>query len=194
MEAPGPSFGRLRTILACLLQDSEMGKSELQKLVYLMERESVLREGKLIVGFRFRHDKFGMYSPDLANAITDLETEGFLVARTVVADMGEGRKYRLASGASAPSDPTVKRLYEELMVERGKGGLSALIAYAKSTDPFVTTPPSHWVNWAAFIHEQCGGIHELLPEAEAELRALADRKPARVVSRDTAVKELESAG
>jgi hypothetical protein len=194
MTPSNPSFPTLRSALACLLAEGEMGKSELQKLVYLVERESILQTGKLMPGFRFRHDKFGMFSPDLANALTTLEQEGFLTARQVKSDVGEGRKYRLAPGVATEGDTAMKGLCQSLLSTRGRGGLSGLIAYAKSTDPFITTPRDEWIDWPGFIAEQCGGTHILLPEAEEDLRRAISKKPARVLSRDAAVKELESAG
>jgi len=194
MDEPTDSFGRLRSTLACLLKGREMGKSELQKMVYLLERESVLNEGRLALGYRFRHEQFGMFSPDLADAISALESERFIVARQVRADTGAGRKYRLAAGARAPDNPRISSLCDAIFAERGKRGLASLINYAKGTDPFVNTPRGQWMNWDAFLREQCGGAHELLPEAEAELRRLASRKPARVITRAAAISELEPTG
>lgn len=171
-----------------------MGKSEIQKLIYLFERESVIRTGKQSIGLAYRHDKFGMYSPELATSLASLEAEGFLVSRSVHADMGEGRLYRLGEGVSREVNPAVAELCDAIRKVPRARGLRGLIAFAKSTDPFVTTPKGAWIDWREFAHEQCGSAHALLPEVGAELRAAVEAKPARILSRDAAVRELERAG
>jgi hypothetical protein len=171
----GPNKERLRQVLSLVLAKKAMPKSRLHKLLYLLEREAVIRTGKPAIGLRFQHQQFGMFSPGLADQLDDLHAEGFLASKEVRADTGVGQKFSLNQAVGLEIPAELRDLCN--LIDKTYGGLSltVLISRAKSTAPFTYTKRGEWIDWELLAEERCGSTDRLTAEMEGELVAAKAR-------------------
>lgn len=186
---------RLREALACLLADRSMTKVRLHKMLYLIERESILRNGRLAIGIRYKHHTYGMFSPQLADRLDDMVASEFLIGRPVQSDSGEGRSYRLGPQQKVEVSPEIMETCQAILQKYGDLPLARLVGVAKRTEPFLDTPKGHWINWGTYIENRCTGEHAITPEVEealrqAEGRAKSGKLP--ILSREEALRALSA--
>lgn len=183
----------LRGALTCLLSGGSMTKVRLHKMLYLVERESILRHGRLAVGIPFLHHTHGMYSPMLASRLDALVAEGFLVANPVPSDSGQGLAYRLSPSGVTPPPVEIEEICRPVLEKYGRHTLGGLVAAAKATEPFVDTPQGAHVDWREFAANVRFSDSELSAEVGSELVLAATRArsgKSRVLTRAEALRAL----
>jgi uncharacterized protein YwgA len=163
-------------IEALLTKAKALPKTSMQKLLYLIEREFILEHKKLAVGLKYRHESFGMYSPDLANFLDGLVTIGFLDSAGVSSDLGQGKRYMLKDKKRIAIPDNLKNVVDRVYEKFGKLSMTELMREAKNTAPFIYSKRGEWLDWNLLIEEVCLGAHDLTPEIERQLRQAQEQE------------------
>jgi hypothetical protein len=183
--SPGESVGRVegqmdeetvKRILRLLCRKGAyLTTTRAQKLLYLVERQCVIDNGRRCLWLDYRYDRFGMYSPSLNRLLSNLNrAEDGLEVRIAQTDRGAGRMISCSGvghGEDLPDE--VEHAVAVVIAEYGFLNTPALIDTAKRTSPFVHAKKGDYLDWQLLLEERCHPGEELSDEGKRKLeRAL----------------------
>lgn len=157
-------------ILVVLAKRTHLTKTAAHKLFYLIEVTAVQDMGKLLMGLKFKHTDYGMWSPLLAGILRQAVERGILERRPVPSDVGEGMVFHVNPEIGDVKLPDhMVAIVNKVLDRYGGLPLITLIASAKATSPFVYSEEGEWVDWEMAMEEQHAGDHMPTPETVAQL-------------------------
>ena len=147
--------------------------TRVQKLFYLIERQSVLDFGRRAFQLDYLYNNFGMYSPALNRILAGLDPKvDHLRVRNVASERGSGRWIDCTAteeGESLPQE--LEQSVSRVLSEWGFLKTPALISAAKGTSPFIYAKKGEHLDWDSLLEERCQDGEELSEEGRRRLES-----------------------